>query len=305
MTPLNQRPPPPPVKREPLKRLDIFIIAVVLALLGWLIYRTNVALAYHWNWSAVWQFVLRFDEDTQGYVPNLLLEGLMMTLRLAFWGTILAAIIGIVMGLCRVSTRLFFRVISRSYVELIRNIPPIVFIFVFYFFISSQLMPLLGIREMLDGLSPESKEWVEFWFAPLPLFENFMAGLLCLAMLESAYITELVRAGIHSIDRGQWEAARAVGFSPFNVMREVIMPQAIRRILPPLANQFITLVKDSTMVSLISIQELVFTAKEVGNTTGRIFETWITIAILYFVVCYSLALLFGRFEKKMAAAHNK
>ena len=135
MTPPDQRPLPPPAKREPLKTLDIFIIAVVLALLGWMIYRTNVALEYHWNWSGVWQFIVRFDEDTQAYVPNLLLEGLFMTLRLAFWGTILAAIIGIIMGLCRVSSRLFPRVISRTFVELIRNIPPIVFIFVFYFFI--------------------------------------------------------------------------------------------------------------------------------------------------------------------------
>lgn len=304
MTPINQRPPPPPAKPEPIKKLDILIIASVLAVLAWLVYRANVALAYHWDWSAIWHFVLRYDEETQGYVPNLLLEGLWMTLRLAFWGTILAAIIGIVMGLCRVSSRLFLRVISRSYVEVIRNIPPIVFIFVFYFFISAQIMPLLGVREMLNGLSPENKALFEVLFAPAPLFENFLAGLLCLAMLESAYITELVRAGVQSIDRGQWEAAQAVGFSRFNVMREVILPQAIRKILPPLANQFITLVKDSTMVSLISIQELVFTAKEVGNTTGRIFETWITIAVFYFVVCYSLALLFKRFENKLNAAHH-
>lgn len=304
MTPLNKRPLPPPAKRKPLKGLDIIIIAVVLATLGWMIYRTNVALEYHWNWSGVWQFVVRFDEDTQAYVPNLLLQGLFMTLRLAFWGTILAAIIGIIMGLCRVSSRLFPRVISRTFVELIRNIPPIVFIFVFYFFISSQLMPLLGLREMLDGLSPDSQALVETLFAPVPLFENFVAGVLCLAILESAYITELVRAGIQSIDKGQWEASRAMGFTPLNMMRDIILPQAIRRILPPLANQFITLVKDSTMVSLISIQELVFSAKEVGNTTGRIFETWITIAIMYFVICYALALLFDLMEKKMAAGHT-
>lgn len=305
MTPIEQRPPPPPVRREPVKKLDILIVTTVLAVVVWLVYRTHVALAYHWDWSAIWHFVIRYDEEAQGYVPNLLLEGLFMTLRLAFWGTILAAIIGIIMGLCRISSRLFLSVISRSYVEVIRNIPPIVFIFVFYFFISSQLMPLLGVREMLEGLSPENKALLEILFAPAPLFENFLAGLLCLAMLESAYITELVRAGIQSIDRGQWEAARAIGFSRFNVMREVILPQAIRKILPPLANQFITLVKDSTMVSLISIQELVFTAKEVGNTTGRIFEVWITIAIFYFVVCYSLALLFNRFEKRLNAAHNR
>ena len=225
----------------------------------------------------------------------------MTTLRLAFWGTLLAAAIGLLMGLARTSTNLFARIVSRLYVELIRNIPPVVFIFVFYFFISSQLMPLLGVDDLVYGASPTTEAVMVVLFGPLELFSNFLAGLICLAMFEGAYITEIVRAGIQSIPRGQWEAARAVGLSRSNVLRDVILPQAIRRILPPLAGQFITLIKDSAIVSLISIQELTFLATEVAASTTRVFETWIIVGAMYFVLCYSLALLFARMEKRMKA----
>jgi polar amino acid transport system permease protein len=140
---------------------------------------------------------------------------------------------------------------------------------------------------------------VEFLFSPIGLFSNFLTGMICLAMFEGAYITEIVRAGIQSVERGQWEAARAIGLSRIDVLRFVILPQAIRKILPPLAGQFITLIKDSSIVSLISIQELTFLAVEVAASTTRVFETWIVVGLLYFAMCFPLALLFGRVEKKM------
>ena len=117
--------------------------------------------------------------------------------------------------------------------------------------------------------------------------------------LPSRVTPRLRRAGIQSIDRGQWEAARAIGLSRFNVLRDIILPQAIKKILPPLAGQFITLVKDSSIVSLISIQELTFLTQEVANTTTQFFEAWLLTGFLYFIVCYPLALLFGRLERKL------
>ena len=108
-----------------------------------------------------------------------------------------------------------------------------------------------------------------------------------------------MRAGIQSIDKGQWEAARAIGLSRFSVLRDVILPQAIKKILPPLAGQFITLVKDSSIVSLISIQELTYLTQDVANTTTQFFEAWLLTGFLYFIVCYPLALLFGRMERKL------
>ena len=293
------RPPPPPKPIQLVKPVDWLIIGIVVAISVFVFYRVEHVLVYDWNWSVVFDYVITFDEETQSLVPNLFLVGMAMTLRLAFWGTILAAIIGIIMGLCRTSPNLFLRTISRIYVELIRNIPPVVFIFVFYFFVSSQLTPLLGLDDFARSSSPTTIAFAEVLFGPAELLSNYTAGLICLALFEGAYITEIVRAGIQSIDKGQWEAARAIGLSRTNILRDIILPQAIRKILPPLAGQFITLVKDSSIVSLISIQELTFLTQDVANTTTQFFEAWLLTGFLYFIVCYPLALLFGRMERKL------
>lgn len=295
---MTDRAPPPARRRSSLRPLDLVIFGLIAAGIVYVVYRVDQVLVYDWDWSPVLQYLVRRDE-TGALVTNVLLTGLFSTLRLAFWGTIAAAVIGLVTGLCRTSSNLFLRSVARLYVELIRNIPPLVFIFVFYFFISSQLMPVLGVDEFARSASPETAAVVELLFSPMGLFSNFLAGVICLAMFEGAYISEIVRAGIQSIDKGQWEAAQAIGLSRLNVQRDVILPQAIRKILPPLAGQFITLVKDSAIVSLISIQELTYVATEVAATTTRVFETWIVVGIMYFVVCYSFALLFGRLEKRM------
>lgn len=295
----NYRVRPSDVPIKLIKPIDLVIIGLVVAGIAFLFYRVEHVLVYDWNWGLVFQYVVRFDEETGTLIPNLFLRGLAMTLRLAFWGTIIAAVIGIVMGLCRTSSNLFLKGMARIYVELIRNIPPIVFIFIFYFFIASQILPVLGVEDIARTASPGTISVIETLFSPINLFSNFVAGVVCLAVFEGAYITEIVRAGIQSVDKGQWEAARAIGLSRFNVLRDIILPQALRKILPPLAGQFITLVKDSSIVSLISIQELTFLTHDVSNTTTHFFEAWIITGFLYFMICYPLAQLFALFERRM------
>ncbi|MDE0308795.1 MAG: amino acid ABC transporter permease [Acidiferrobacterales bacterium] len=293
----ENRPPPILKKQKRVTWLDITVISIVTAVLIATYYRVEHVLVYQWNWGLIFEYFIRIDEVTGDILPNLFLKGVAMTLRLAFWGTIIAAVIGIVMGLCRVSNNLFLKIGSRLYVELIRNIPPVVFIFVFYFFISSQIIPLLGLDNLAYTASPGTIAVLEALFGPIELFSNFLAGLICLAVFEGAYITEIVRAGIQSIGKGQWEAARAVGLSRFFVLRDVILPQALKTILPPLAGQFIILVKDSSIVSLISVQELTFLTQDVSNTTTHFFESWMLTAALYFMMCFPLAILFQRFER--------
>lgn len=276
----------------------MILFGAVLLVVAYALYRVNDVLIYNWDWSRVLSFVMRFDEETGSWVANLLLEGLATTLRLAFWGTILATIIGVVMGFWRTSNNLALRVISRIYVELIRNLPPLVFIFIFYFFISSQIFPLMGLNSIDSGSPWVSNPVFPVLFGEPGLFVNFLSGLICLALFEGAYITEIVRAGIQSVKKGQWEAARSIGLSRFNVLRDIIFPQAVRKIIPPLAGQFITLIKDSAIVSLISVQELTFLANEVAASTTRVFETWIIVGAMYFVVCYSFAVLFWQLEKR-------
>ncbi len=110
-------------------------------------------------------------------------------------------------------------------------------------------------------------------------------------------MAEILRAGVASVPVGQWDAAAALGMGRWTGLRLIVLPQAIRRMIPPLCGQFISLIKDSSVVSLISIQDLTFMANDVAVSTTRVFETWLTAAGLYFAVCLVLSLGFGRLEK--------
>ncbi len=279
--------------------LDVVIIATVLALMGYVYFRVNDVLVYKWDWSFLPGFFLRFDEEAGAWETNLLLQGLFTTIRLSIWAMLLASIIGLILGVMRTVKRLLPRMIAGTYVGLIRNIPPLVFIFVFYFFISSQLMPLLGVDRLATSLSDRDSWLVSLLFGDPKLLENLVSGILCLAMFEAAYITEIVRAGIQAIPKGQVEAGQSLGLGRFSVFRDIVLPQALQKVTPPLANQFIMLVKNSAIVALISIQELTFLGTEIAVSTRKPFETWITIAVMYFILCYSLALLFNHIERRM------
>ncbi len=284
--------------------MDLVIIAATLGFFVFLGYRVDSVLNYRWNWDSVLPYLAYYDEGEQRWVANLLLEGLLTTVRLAVYGIAISAVIGGVMGFLRTVDNLFLRMIARTYVEFVRNMPPIVFIFIFYFFLSSQIMPLLGVDDFARNASENTRSVLRVLSGNPQLFSNFLAGLLCLALFEGAYIAEIVRAGIQSIPRGQWEAGTGMGLTRLDVLRFVILPQAIQRIVPPLANQFINLIKDSSFVSLISIQELTFMAIDVGVSTTRVFEVWTLTAGLYFVVCYGCALTLSRMERRMQHTHR-
>ena len=290
---------PPKARKRRIHWLDVAIVVAVLGLVAFVALRVNSVLRYEWDWTYIPVYILRYDAEEERWVANLLLHGFMTTLRLAIWGNIVALAIGLVFGLCRVSRNLFLRMVSRTYVELIRNVPPLVFLFVFYFFIGSQVMPLLGIDAFVREASPETLAVISVLFGRPELLGNFVAGLIALAIFEGAYVTEIVRAGVQSIDKGQWEASQALGLSRLDTLRDVILPQAFRRVVPPLTNQVIQLIKDSSIIALISIQELVFSALEVVVATSRVFEVWITVAAMYFVICFGLSAGFHRLERRM------
>ncbi|MEO1065594.1 MAG: amino acid ABC transporter permease, partial [Actinomycetota bacterium] len=121
---------------------------------------------------------------------------------------------------------------------------------------------------------------------------------------ESAFVGEIVRAGIQSVGKGQHEAARSIGLNWIDEMRFVVLPQALRKVLPPMANQFISLIKDSSIISLISLQELTYKTVELVASTRVIFEAWITTAVLYFLLCFSLAQLFAWLERRAARSRR-
>lgn len=294
--------PPPPARRRRWTWIDTALLAAVLAALGWFAYRTEAVMFYRWNWSVVANYLIKVDPATGHWQPNALLDGLFATLRLAVWGLVLATLIGVPMGVARNSRRLFPRLVSGLYVMVIRNIPPLVLVFVVAFFVANQILPGLGIRAALAHAPDWLQTTCAVLFGPPKIIENIIVGLLCLAIFTGAYVAEIVRAGVESVPRSQIEAGESLGLTRFQILRDVILPQALRNVLPPLANQFIQMIKDSSLVSLVSVQELTFVAQDVQIATQRVFEVFLFVGFLYFAVCWSLSRLFARLEARARAA---
>ena len=276
------------------------VTAALLLFLGYITYRVSVGLHYHWNWGIIPNYLFRWDEEKGRWVSNILLHGFFTTIRLSIWSILIATVIGVVMGILRTRQRLFFRLIARTYVELIRNIPPLVLVFIFYFFVSDQFMQMFGVEEFIRSRSDTASRWLTVFVSAPELFTAFVSGVFTIALFQGAYITEIVRAGIESIDREQWEASAALGLTWLQQMRLIILPQAARRVLPPLANEVINTIKYSSIVSIISIQELTFQGMQIMSSTQRTIEVWLTISLMYLLLCFVVSILARRLEVSMA-----
>jgi len=287
--------------RSFLKRLrlaDWLILAVLAGISGYVALTIQGTLNYNWRWELIPDYILRYREDQGEWFANLLLQGLFATIRISIYASILALIFGVILGLARVSENLTVRLLARTYLELLRNIPPVVIIFIFFFFLSQQLIDALDLNRWSRGIARSDTAWIwEIFFGDMRRFPSLIAGVLVLAMFEAAFVGEIVRAGIQSVPHSQREAARAIGMSRFQEMRYIILPQALRKTVPPMANQFISLIKDSSIISLISVQELTYKTVELVASTRLIFEAWITTAVFYFILCFGLSMLFRRLEK--------
>lgn len=207
---------------------------------------------------------------TRHWAAGPLAWGLWTTVWISFVSGALGLVIGLFTGLCRLSKNPTLHDLSTLYVELVRGTPLLVQIFIFYFFIGTVL-----------NLSRE------------------FAGVAALALFTGAYVAEIVRAGVQSIARGQDEAARSLGLNAAQSMRHVILPQAFKRVLPPLAGQFISLVKDTSLVSVIAITELTKSGREAITTSFSTFEIWFCVAALYLVINLPLSHLAGRLERRL------
>lgn len=284
---------------KPLPRLsflDWLALLLVACLAGWIGYRLFYALNYRWNWSIIPTYMFRFDQTSGRWLANVLLEGFFTTLKLSVWGMTMATAAGMAVGLMRVARRLLPRLVGLCYVELIRNTPPLVLVFIFYYFVSDQLLPLFGIEDFYRGASPAMQRTLATFSASPGMITPFISGVLTIGLFQGAYITEIVRAGIQAVDSGQWEASSALGLNRFQQLRHVIMPQAVRIMLPPLANEFINTIKYSSIVSIISIQELTFQGMQVMASTQATIEVWLTITAMYLGLCLLLSSGVARLE---------
>jgi polar amino acid transport system permease protein len=286
-------------RRVRFKPLDAVIVVALVAAGVYVFYRIAYGMEYKANWGAIPQYLVRRNAETGRLVPNYLLEGLITTLKLSVWSTVLALLVGLAVALARTSTRLFFRLAGTSYVETIRNLPPLVLIFITYYFAIDQLMPLLGIPRFISTRSPDALRAMAWLFVDQELLAQFLSGVLTLAFFEGAYFAEILRSGIESIERGQREAAYSLGLSRVDEMRYVVMPQVIRRVLPALANEFVNTIKYSSIASVVSIQELTFMGRQVVVATRAIFEVWIVVSAMYMTLTLTLSLAVSGLERRL------
>ncbi len=278
---------------------DYLIMAILLAFFGYIWVSIEGTLNYKWRWELIPGYIVGWHTGREEYFANLLLQGLAATIRISIYSGILALLLGTILGVARCSANLTIRMLARTYLEFLRNVPPVVVVFIFFFFLSQQLIDALNLERWARGIARQEDNQIwTFFFGEMRRFPSLVSGVIVLALFESAFVGEIVRAGIQSIPKGQREAARSIGMSRFQELRYIVLPQAMKKVVPPLANQFISLIKDSSILSLISVQELTYKTVELVASSRMIFEAWITTAAFYFVVCFGLSRLFARLEKR-------
>ncbi|MBN2125268.1 MAG: amino acid ABC transporter permease [Deltaproteobacteria bacterium] len=252
--------------------MDIVKFLILIGAITWLMARGTNRLGYNWQWYRIPQYIFSFENGQ--FLPGPLLEGLMVTLRITGWSLALAFALGLGAALLRLSGSFVATAAARAYMECIRNTPLLVQLFFIYFVLG----PILDIS-------------------------RFTSAVLALSLFEGAYASEIFRAGIVSIHAGQWEAAHSLGLSTCDTYRYVILPQAVRRILPPLTSQAISLIKDSALVSTIAIYDLTMRGQEIVAETYLAFEVWFTVAAIYLLITVTLSTVVHMLETRIMIHH--
>jgi len=246
---------------------DMIQFLIFSSAMVWLISMSVSNLGYHWRWNRMGQYLFRIEEGR--VVAGALMEGLIFTLKISGASLVVALASGLIMALLRLSNSFSGRFIARGVLETIRNTPLVVQIYLAYFIIG----PAFGLG-------------------------RFSSVALALGLYEGAYMSEILRAGVVSLPKGQWEAAQSLGFGGVGTYLFVILPQAIRRVLPPLTGQTISLFKDSALASIVSLNDLALQARIVAADTFLVFEVWFAAAGIYLTVTATLSMVVFYMEKR-------
>ena len=249
--------------------LQMSLLAVALY---WILHSGAQAMNYQWQWDRVPEFIF-FYEDGEWF-PAELMEGLVVTLQISAISAIATLTIALVTALLRLSDSIVGRSIATLYIELIRNTPLLVQIYLLYFVFG----PFLGL-------------------------DRFTTAVLALALFQGAYTAEILRSGLINLPKGQFEACKTLGLSSFNSYRYVVLPQVVRKTLPSLTNELVSLVKNSSIVSVMAIFDLTTEGRNIVSDTAMPFEIWFTVAAIYLVITLSLSGLSAWLEHRMHNAH--
>ncbi len=213
---------------------------------------------------------------------QLFLEGVICTVSLSALTVIFGFILALILAVCRLGRSRVLRAISAVYVEIFRATPMVVQVFIIFYVVFNGVKVLPGFK--LFGFIR---------------FERFFPAVVALALNSGAYLSEIIRSGIQSIDGGQTEAARSLGLSAWKTMRFVVLPQAIKNILPAIANEFVTIIKESAICYTIGVQDIMSAVNTVKGSTYRMGEALIIATVLYFCLTYPTSKIIAHFERKM------
>lgn len=252
--------------RSPL--LDVLLFLLLLAGCGWLLLQGAENAGYSWQWYRIPKYLV--TRTAEGLQAGPLLRGLAITLVISLASLFLSLLIGLCTALLRLSGSLAGRGFANLYLEISRNTPLLIQIFFIYF--------VLGPVFDLDRMA---------------------AAIIALSLFEGAYASEIFRAGLLAIPKGQIEAARSIGLTTTATYRHIVIPQAVRLVLPPLTSQAISLVKDSALVSTIAIYDLTMQAQALIAESYLTFEIWFTVAAIYLTVTLLLSVFVGILEKRL------
>lgn len=204
-----------------------------------------------------------------------LLKAALVTVHLAFWIILISLITGSILGILSIGENKFLRYIVLTYVFVFRGIPLLIQLFFLFF-----ILPVIGIH-----LNP------------------FVTGVIVMSIYDGAYITEIIRGALLSVPKGQFDAAKSIGMTYWQVMIKIILPQGLRYAIPLLVNQVTIIIKETSLVSIIMLWELSLAGKEIVQRTFKVFQIFGTVAIIYFIICYSLSLLGRKIEKRVSFLH--
>lgn len=263
----RSRPAARPVPWHRSQGFEFLQFLVLMALLLWLVIHGAQSMGYQWKWDKIPRYLYRVVDGE--LIWGALTKGLFVTLDISWKAALLALVIGLLTAMLRLSRSIVGPALAWIYIEVIRNTPILVQVLISYFIIAA----ILGIPRL--------------W-----------AGILCLAFYEGAFAAEIIRGAIVAVRKGQREAGLSLGFSGFDLYRDIILPQAVPLMLPPLGGVLVNLVKHSAIVSVIAVYDLTTQARTVISDTFMAFEIWLTTAAMYLVITVSLSLFVLWLERR-------
>ncbi|WP_026686532.1 amino acid ABC transporter permease [Azovibrio restrictus] len=237
-------------------------------------------MGYQWNWGIFFQPSATGDDTYFGWM----LAGFKMTIGLSLSAWVIALLLGALIGVLRTVPNRFLAGLASAYVELFRNIPLLVQLFIWYFVLPELLPPSIG----------------EIYKQSNPILQQFLASMVCLGLFTSARVAEQVRSGINSLPRGQKNAGLALGFTLPQTYRFVILPMAFRLVVPPLTSEFLNIFKNSAVCSTIGLLELAAQGRQLVDYTAQPYESFIAVTLAYILINVTVMTLMHKFEKRIA-----